>query len=570
MRKTVLLAVILALGLRSVSPAGDHIWTKKADMPTPRWFHSSAVVNGKIYIIGGEPSEPIPNSTVFSIVEEYNPVTNTWTRKADMPTARGRLAPSCPVVDGKIYVVGGSGYGADWYSPTVEEYDPSTDTWTRKADMPTGRFSLATCAVGGKIYAFGGLTSDILLGSNIVEEYDSTTDTWTRKANIPTVLWALCANVVNGKIYVLGGRPGVYAIANVQEYDPTTDTWTRKADMPVGTSHMASVVLDDRIIVIGGWFYSETPPYTTLQMYDPETDIWTKEADVPFLRAVFSADVVNSRIYAIGGTDRPHPCPATSTVYEFGPLFDFNWDGTVDSKDMCILIDNWHTDYSLCDIAPLPLGDGIVDVQDLTVLAEHLFEEVSPVSLIGHWKLDEDAGDIAHDSTGDNHGILSGNPIWQTGGGQIGGALQFDGADDYVIIGHVVDPADGPFSIVAWIKGGVPGQVVVAHEALSDWLMLDAEGKLMTHIKCGGRSAGLPLSSEAIMTDGDWHRVGLVWDGLSRMLIVDDVVVAEDAQTGLLNSDQGLHIGTGNAMAPGTFFSGLIDDVRIYNRAVKP
>jgi hypothetical protein len=64
---------------------------------------------------------------------------------------------------------------------------------------------------------------------------------------------------------------------------------------------------------------------------------------------------------------------------EFIPIVDFNGDEIVDAADMCIMVDNWHTNNTLCDIAPLPLGDGAVDVQDLIVLAEHLFEEFPPV-----------------------------------------------------------------------------------------------------------------------------------------------------------------------------------------------
>jgi len=58
------------------------------------------------------------------------------------------------------------------------------------------------------------------------------------------------------------------------------------------------------------------------------------------------------------------------------PIVDFNGDVIVDSADMCIMVDHWGEDYSLCDIGPMPWGDGIVDVQDLIVLAEHLFEEI--------------------------------------------------------------------------------------------------------------------------------------------------------------------------------------------------
>ena len=57
------------------------------------------------------------------------------------------------------------------------------------------------------------------------------------------------------------------------------------------------------------------------------------------------------------------------------PIVDLNSDGIVDSADMVIMIDNWGTNNSLCDIGPMPWGDGIVDVEDLIVLAEHLFEE---------------------------------------------------------------------------------------------------------------------------------------------------------------------------------------------------
>ena len=91
----------------------------------------------------------------------------------------------------------------------------------------------------------------------------------------------------------------------------------------------------------------------------------------------------------------------------------------------------------------------------------------------------------------------------------------------------------------------------------------------MTELKSFGRSS-VPLLSETVITDGNWHRIGLVWDGSSRTLYVDDVAVAEDTQSNLQGLENGLYIGTGKAMEPGSFWSGLIDDVRIYNRAVRP
>jgi hypothetical protein len=73
-----------------------------------------------------------------------------------------------------------------------------------------------------------------------------------------------------------------------------------------------------------------------------------------------------------------------------------------------------------------------------------------------------------------------------------------------------------------------------------------------------------------VITDGQWYRIGFVWNGSNRILYVDDVIVAEDAQTGLVSSNGGIYIGCGKGMEPGTYFSGMIDDIRIYNRAISP
>ena len=153
--------------------------------------------------------------------------------------------------------------------------------------------------------------------------------------------------------------------------------------------------------------------------------------------------------------------------------------------------------------------------------------------------------------------------------GLVDGALQLDGKDDYVITGAALNPAEGPFSVIAWVNGGAPGHIILSQQGATNWLTTDAEGNLMTELKGAGRSAG-PLQSQTIITDGHWHRVGFVWDGANRILYVDDVAAAEDTQDSLEGSDGGLYIGCGKNMEPGTYWSGMIDDVRIYDRVVVP
>jgi hypothetical protein len=201
--------------------------------------------------------------------------------------------------------------------------------------------------------------------------------------------------------------------------------------------------------------------------------------------------------------------------------------------------------------------------------------EYSP--LIAHWALDETGGDIAHDSAGENHGTLSGVPVWQPNDGKIDGALQLEGINNYISTDFVLDPAKGSFSVFAWIKGGSPGAVVISQAdgagSGETWLGADPSlGKLMTGLvpPPAGRFVPQPLVSESIITDGQWHHVGFAWDGSYRILYVDGIEVARDtaAQNLLKSADGGLYIGAGKNLDPGTFFSGLIDDVRIYNTAL--
>lgn len=111
--KTCLMAVAILLigvcGLTSAQSLEDtwtqigSTWTQKTNMLTVNSLHSSAVVDGKIYVVGGNGGAA--NDVAYANVEAYDPTTNTWTRKTGMPTAR--TLPAAVTVDGKIYVMGG-------------------------------------------------------------------------------------------------------------------------------------------------------------------------------------------------------------------------------------------------------------------------------------------------------------------------------------------------------------------------------------------------------------------------------------------------------------------------------
>jgi len=247
------------------------------------------------------------------------------------------------------------------------------------------------------------------------------------------------------------------------------------------------------------------------------------------------------------------------------PVCDFNNDNKVDLADMHIMVDNWGRNYPLCDIGPTPFGDGVVDIHDMMVLAEHLYR------FAAHWKLDEAGGDIATDNAGDYDGILIGNPFWQPANGVVGGSLLLDGIDDYIETPFILDPSKGSFSVFAWVYSWTQGQVIVSQKGQSGgtWLGTNpSDGKLISRFSDESFGA---LFSDSVITDFQWHHVGLVYDmdSLHRLLYVDGVLVAEDATAvSGMPSDGGLYIGASKDLEAGTFFSGMIDDIRIYNQAL--
>jgi len=175
----------------------ENTWASKAPMQVSRGDFGVAVVNGKIYAIGG-----VGSLQYLSTNEEYDPVTDTWTFKEPMPTPRAYFGIA--VYQNRIYVIGGTAeWGANGLSPTGANvvYDPATDTWETKTPMPTPRIGVRANVVDGKIYLIGGK-------SNATEVYDPATDSWTTKADIltPRVMGSAC--VFDKRIYFMGGVKG--------------------------------------------------------------------------------------------------------------------------------------------------------------------------------------------------------------------------------------------------------------------------------------------------------------------------------------------------------------------------
>jgi N-acetylneuraminic acid mutarotase len=230
-------------------------WTPGPDLPAASAKHhlSVATLGSDIYVLGGfDGILGKPNDGFRPIGTAFVLRAGVWKRLADSPLARG--GATAQAIDGRIYVVGGAPTeDVDPYGD-LYVYDPAADTWARKAPMPTPREHVASCNVGGKLLAVGGW--DKRRSVTTAELYDPVMDVWTRVADMPTRRGGLGAATLDGICHVVGGEdwdlpyPGTFAVN--EGFDLRTGRWTTYAPMQEARHGIGVVVLHSALWVVGG------------------------------------------------------------------------------------------------------------------------------------------------------------------------------------------------------------------------------------------------------------------------------------------------------------------------------
>jgi N-acetylneuraminic acid mutarotase len=257
-------------------------------MPTGRQDLAAAVVYNSLgrptlYAIGGISESGL----TLAKVEAYDFETDTWSLRSPLPVPLGETN-GARVIGNKIYISGGrdlqdetSGFPRN----TLYVYDPATDRWSRKADMPAPSLSGVSGVIDGKLYV---LTAE---ASNSFFRYDPVTDSWSSLPNTLNGRFRAAGAVVKGKFYVAGGEKfssdGPYAIKKLHVYDPAANKWSAKALMPRGVYEAAGARLLGQFYVLGG--IGTNRVHELVQAYDPATDTWALKTSLPQPRGGFAA-----------------------------------------------------------------------------------------------------------------------------------------------------------------------------------------------------------------------------------------------------------------------------------------
>ena len=202
---------------------------------------------------------------------------------------------------------------------------------------------------------------------------------------------------------------------------------------------------------------------------------------------------------------------------------------------------------------------------------------INPDTIVGNWKLDENGGDTAFDSSGKgNDGVLVNGPTWTTG--MFGSALEFDGADDVVDCGADVSLNPDAMTVVAWIKSMGP----------------NGEGRVVNNMNDGDRGYFLMVSGTVLIpyvsnethqepytVEGrvefrsdmpdfgpdKWYHIAVTWDGSRVIVFANGSEIGSEDLGGIgRKNEQSLYIG--GQKGTGRLFQGVIDEVAVFNVAL--
>ncbi len=272
------------------------------DPPIALQYPQSFAINGKGYVFGGITQNTDGDSEHLGETWEFDPASSTWSQKASIP-AGGGGGP----IQAENFVIGNSAYICNGYNNQNWQYDQSTNTWTQKSNIPSVARAYGTgMSINGKGYIGLG-TYEATNGMDFIDaadwwQYDPASDTWTRKSEFPGGKREGAAGfAVNGKGYVVTGysqTKGYYA--DCWQYDPIADSWTKKADFPAaGRSECVGLSGAQAGYVATGYSFTTKRAYNDCWQYVPATNTWNV---LPSIGGVFGPGYTAPAAFSIGTT----------------------------------------------------------------------------------------------------------------------------------------------------------------------------------------------------------------------------------------------------------------------------
>jgi non-specific serine/threonine protein kinase len=277
-------------------------WHARAAAPTSRQEVASAVLDGRVWVIGG-----ITTAGASAVVESYDPAADKWYPGPALPLALHHSAAT--VYRGEIVVAGGFvADPGDLYARASDRVLALRNgAWTDLPRLRRPRGAAAAAVVGNALVVAGGRDSAALIGPT--EVFDGAA--WRDGAALPTRRDHLSAVSDGRSVYTVGGRflsPGAISAA-FERYDPTTDVWERLPAMTTARAGQGAALVGGRVVVAGGEDPSRV--YGEVEAYDIAREAWSALPSLPTPRHGLALERVGSQLLALVGGTSSGVAPST-------------------------------------------------------------------------------------------------------------------------------------------------------------------------------------------------------------------------------------------------------------------
>jgi len=339
-------------------------WLNHQPMPAGRTGMASNVIDNKIYFTGGTDltgDNPEKNGVVW----KYDPVKEIWdTSLTPLPLPRTLLGDYSCVLENRIYVIGGrEKYDKDTvFSARVDLYDPASDSWQSRNNLPVPLTGLGACSLNGQVFVTGGISNNCL-SEKSVYSYDPAMDSWNRVADMLSPRYNHIAVAVDGKLYAIGGinnNSSLAALKSAEVYNPVTDSWSPLAPVPTQICEMASCVVGNEIYLLGGKKSLRAGILPCMMKYNPSVDSWLTIDEIPGRLYQATASVFSRNIYLFGGSgaresgiDRVWTYQLSDVILEkYLPDQDVHEESLkIDLSQYFKHAEGGRIEYSVCDVS---------------------------------------------------------------------------------------------------------------------------------------------------------------------------------------------------------------------------
>jgi len=296
-------------------------WASLSSLQIARSHGAVVTFQNQLYVFGGGgPAFKSLNSVVV-----YDPKSDTWQSRADMPTARSGTAGF--LINEKIYIIGGGFKKPDGnfqFLTTVEIYDPVADRWETGPSMLQPHDYPAATRIDNDIYILGGHHPDACLGGpktdpgfNFCEKLAGDHRAWQEIAAQPTPRFASAAITINNTLWNSGGvaftPEGFNNFDFFEVYSPITNAWQRaELTLPWPAAGHGLCAIDNNIFFFGG--YSTDNIHHRAACLSLTKKEWLRLPDMPCPRAAMGLGIIDNTIYLVGGWADDGRTPLASII----------------------------------------------------------------------------------------------------------------------------------------------------------------------------------------------------------------------------------------------------------------